>query len=91
MPVHTFEVEAPTLETSRPIGPEEHYVNLPVNKEIADALEVDGRAEVKFSGIIKEIDSGYDADDNYSIRVAVKRVSVEPENEFTDLSQDDDD
>lgn len=90
MPVHEFEM--PTLESNQPIGPEEHYVHLPVSKEIADILDVDGRAEVKFSGIVKEIDSGYGADDdNYSIRIAVKRVSVEPENEFTDLSQDDDD
>ena len=85
------EMDMPTLETDRPMGPEEHYVTLPVNKEIADVLVVDGRAEVKFSGTVKEIDAGYDAEGEYTIRVAVKRISVEPENEFTDLSQDDDD
>jgi hypothetical protein len=90
MPIHEFEM--PTFEDSVPMGPEEEFVHLPVNKEIADALDVDGRAEVKFSGIVKEIDAGFGgSDDHYSIRIAVKRVSVEPENEFTDLSQDDDD
>lgn len=89
MPVHEFEM--PTLESDRPIGPEEHTVYLPVNKEIADLLNVDERAEVKFNGIVKEIDAGYgESDENYSIRVSIKRVSVEPENEFTDLSKDDD-
>lgn len=88
MPTHEFEM--PTFEDSRPIGPEEHTVYLPVSKEIADLLNVDERAEVKFSGVVKEIDAGFSEDDNYSIRVAIKRVSVEPENEFTDLSKDDD-
>lgn len=87
MPI--YEMEMPTLETHRPMEPEEHYVTIPVNKEIADELEVDGRAEVKFSGTVKEIDAGYDAEGEYTIRIAIKRVSVEPENEFTDLSQDD--
>lgn len=88
MPVHEFEM--PTLEDSQPIGPEEHYVHLPISKEIMEALEVDGRAEVKFSGIVKELDAGYGSDDTYNMRIAVKRISVEPENEFTDLSKDDD-
>lgn len=88
MPVHEFEM--PTLEDSIPVGPEEHTVYLPVSKEIADLLNVDERAEVKFNGVVKEIDAGYGEDDNYSIRVSIKRVSVEPENEFTDLSKDDD-
>ena len=87
MPI--YEMEMPTLETHRPMEPEEYYVTIPVNKEIADELEVDGRAEVKFSGTVKEIDAGYDAEGEYTIRIAIKRVSVEPENEFTDLSQDD--
>lgn len=87
----TYEFTFPTLEDSRPIGPEEHYVNLPVNKEIADALDVDGRAQVEFTGVIKEIDAGYDgSDDEYSIRIAIKKVSVYPENEFSELSRDDD-
>jgi hypothetical protein len=88
MPVHEFEMQ--TL-ADMPMAPEEEYVTIPVNKEIADAISVDGRAEVKFSGIVKEIDAGYSAEDTYTIRLAVKRVSVNPENEFTDLSQDDED
>lgn len=88
MPVYEFEM--PTLEDSIPHGPEEQYVTLPINKEIADALAVDVMAEVTFSGIVKEIDAGYDTEDkNYSIRIAVKRIEIYPENEFTELSKDD--
>jgi hypothetical protein len=88
MPTHEFEM--PTLQDSMPMEPEEHSVTLPVSKEIADLLTVGERAEVKFYGIVKEIDSGYSAEDDYSIRVAIKRITVEPDNEFTDLSRDDD-
>ena len=88
MPVYEFEM--PTMEDNVPVGPEEHYVHLPVNKEIAEALSVDGRTEVTFNGVVKEIDAGYDAsDENYSIRIAVKKIEVYPENEFTELSKDD--
>lgn len=88
MPV--YELEFPTLETAQPMGPEEHSVHLPINKEIADVLELDGRAEVSFTGIVKEISAGYDnSDDNYSLRIDIKKIEVYPENEFTELSKDD--
>lgn len=88
MPV--YEIEMPTLEEMVPHGPEERYVDLPINKEIADVLSVDGIAEVTFTGVVKEIDAGYDTEvDNYSIRIAVKRIEIYPENEFTELSMDD--
>lgn len=88
MPVYEFEM--PTHADILPNGPEEQYVTLPVNKEIADALTVDGIAEVTFTGVVKEIDAGYDTEDsNYSIRIAVKKIEIYPENEFTELSRDD--
>jgi len=88
MPVYEFEF--PTLQDSLPMGPEEHSVHLPINKEIAEALEVDGRAEVTFQGVIKEISAGYNNnDDDYSLRIDVKKIEVYPENEFTELSKDD--
>jgi len=86
----TYEFEFPTLQTDMPMEPEEHSVHLPINKEIAEALEVDGRAEVKFTGIIKEISAGYNNnDDDYSLRIDIKKIEVYPDNEFTDLSKDD--
>jgi hypothetical protein len=88
MPIYEFTF--PTLEDMQPMGPEEHDVHLPINKEIAEALEVDGRAEVTFNGTVKEISAGFDAsDDNYSIRIAITKIEVYPENEFTELSKDD--
>lgn len=88
MPVYEFEF--PTLQTDMPMESEEHSVHLPINKEIADALEVDGRAEVTFTGIVKEISAGYDnSDDNYSLRIDVKKIEIYPENEFSELSKDD--
>ena len=87
----TYEIPTPSLEEMQPFGPEEEFVTLPINKEIADELTVDGRVEVIFQGVVKEIDSGFSMDERYSMRVAVKKIEAYPENEFTELSKDDDD
>ena len=89
MPVYEF--EGAQLNDTVPSEPQEETVYLPINKEIADLLEVDGRVEFTANGVVREIDSGYGGEERYSIRVAIKRVEVYPENEFTELSKDDDD
>ncbi len=84
----TYEFPVPTIE-SEVQSVAEHSVHLPINKEIADELKVDGRAEVRFTGVIKEIDSGFSDDSDYSIRIDISKIEVYPENEFTELSDDD--
>ena len=74
-----------------PVEPQEEVVYLPINKEIADLLAVDMKVEFTAHGVVQELDSGYGGDDKYSMRVAIKRVEVYPENEFSTLSKDDDD
>lgn len=89
MPI--YEIPTPSLEEMQPLGPEEEFVHLPINKEIADELTVDGQVEVTFQGVVKEIDAGFGPDDRYSMRVAVTKIEAYPDNEFTELSKDDDD
>ena len=84
----TYEIAVPTIESDvQQVA--EHQVHLPINKEIADELSVDVQAEVRFIGIVKEIDSGFSDDDDYSIRIAVSKIEVYPTNEFTELAEDD--
>lgn len=87
MPI--FEIAVPSIESDiQEVA--EHQVHLPINKEIADELSVDIQAEVRFIGIVKEIDAGFsDDDDNYSMRIAVSKIEVYPTNEFTELAEDD--
>ena len=87
----TYEIPTPSLEEMQPLGPEEEFVTLPINKEIADELTVDGRVEVTFQGVVKDIDAGFGMDDRYTMRVAVKKIEAYPDNVFTELSKDDDD
>ncbi len=84
----TYEFPVPTIE-SEVQAVAEHSVHLPISKEIADELKVDGRAEVRFTGVIKEIDSGYSDDADYSMRIDISKIEVYPENEFSELSEDD--
>lgn len=86
MPI--YEIPVPTVEADvQPVA--EHQIHIPINKEIADELAVDIQAEVRFIGIVKELDAGFSDDDDYSMRIAVSKIEVYPTNEFTELAEDD--
>ena len=84
----TFEVSYPTIEPEV-VSSEVHSIYLPISKELANALGIDERVHVRATGIVKEVSAGFSDSSDYSLRLDVKRVEVDTENEFESLSRDD--
>ena len=88
---HTHEIEPSTIDSdSVPSLDYKHTVYLPISKEIMEELQVDDIIHIKLQGKVRELSSGYDDSDDYSLSVSVSRVTVDTENEFEKLSMDDD-
>jgi len=81
----TFEVEYPTIEPEV-VSSEVHSIYLPISAELAKSLGVDDRVHVRATGIVKEVSAGFSDSSDYSLRLDVKRVEVDTENEFEKLS-----
>jgi hypothetical protein len=87
----THEIQPDTIEPdSVPSNDYKHSVYLPISKEIMEELQVDDIIHIKFQGKVRELSSGYNDSDDYSLSVSVSRVTVATENEFEKLSLDDD-
>lgn len=89
MSVETHEIEFPTAEPDI-VSSDVHSIYLPISKELAESLTVGDRIHVRASGIVKEVSAGYMDSDDYNLRLSIKRVEVDTENEFEVLSRDDD-
>jgi hypothetical protein len=86
--VHEVDVAPIVPETA---STETYSIHLPVSKELAEEiLDVGDRVHISATGIVKELSSGYMDTPDYSMRLDIKKVSVETENEFEQLSKDDD-
>jgi hypothetical protein len=86
----SHEVQVSQVEPAAdvPVNPS-HSIYLPVNEEIAKALQIEQTAHVSFDGIVKEVDAGYDDSDHYSIRLDVQRVNIKHENLFEEMARED--
>jgi len=89
MATETFEVDFPTIEPET-VSSEVHSIYLPIGKDLAESLTVGDRVHIRATGIVKEISAGFMDSDDHSLRLDVKRVEVDTENEFEVLSRDDD-
>lgn len=89
MPEYEIPAAPPSAETG--VNPT-YAIYLPINKEIADAIEVDALVEISFKGIVREISNDDDPSrpDAYSMRVGISSIMVYDENEFEKMSRDDD-
>jgi len=87
----TFEIDLPPIQPET-VSSEVHSIFLPISKELAEALDIDERVSISATGIVKELSAGYtDHIDDYSLRLDIKRVTVDRETIFEKLSRDDDD
>jgi len=86
-----YEIPAAPPSSEAPTTNPTFAIFLPINKEIADAIDVDAKIEVLFKGIVREIsnDENPDRPEAYSMRVAISSIDVYDENEFEKLSRDD--
>lgn len=89
MPEYEIPAAPPSAETG--VNPT-YAIYLPINKEIADAIEVDALVEISFKGIVREISNDDDPGrpDAYSMRVGISSIMVYDENEFEKMSREDD-
>lgn len=85
----TFEIDLPPIQQET-ASSEVHSIYLPISKELAEALDIDERIHISATGIVKELSAGYSDSEDYSLRLDIKRVTVEKENVFEELSKDDD-
>lgn len=90
MPTETHEIDLPPI-IPETVSSEVHSIYLPISKELAeDILSVGDRVHISATGIVKELDAGFSDSSDHSMRLDIKRVTVETENEFEKLSKDDD-
>ena len=90
MPKYEIPAAPPSAQTAT--ANPTYAIYLPINGEIAEALEVDAPVEVSFRGIVTELsnDDNPDRPDAYSMRVSISAIEVYDENEFEKMSRDDD-
>lgn len=86
-----YEIPAAPPSAEKGVNPT-YAIYLPINKEIADAIEVDALVEISFKGVVREISNDDDPDrpDAYSMRVGINSIMVYDENEFEKMSRDED-
>lgn len=67
-----------------------YAIYLPINKDIADSIDVDANIEVTFKGVVKalERDEYSERPDAYSMRVSIKAIEVYDENEYEKMARD---
>jgi len=86
-----YEIDLPPIQPET-VSSEVYSIHLPISKELAEALDIDERISIEASGIVKELSAGFtDHINDYSLRLDIKRVTVEREGVFEELSRDDDD
>ena len=87
-----YEIPAAPPSAQEPDVNPTYAIYLPINGEIAEAIEVDALIEVHFKGIVRAIerDDYSDRDDAYSMRVGINSIEVYDENEYEKMSRDED-
>ena len=65
---------------------------IPASKEIIEALELDMEIQVTMVGKVKSLsnDDSYKDENEYSFSFTPRRVSVDAENEYTELAKEND-
>ena len=87
----TYEIE-PDKPSEEATGLSAPNLWVPVNKEIIDKLDVDMEVQVVMVGVVKSLsndDSATDSDE-YSFSFVPRKVSVDAENEYTELAKEND-
>ena len=85
----TYEIDFPPINPETVVS-EVHSIFLPISQELAEALAVDERIHISATGIVKELSAGFSDSNDYSLRLDIKRVTIDRENVFEELSKDDD-
>ena len=85
-----YEIDLPPIVPDT-VSSEVHSISLPIPKELAERLDIDERIHIRATGIIKELSAGLSDSEMYSLRMDIRMVTIERENEFEVLSRDDDD
>ena len=89
MPKYTIPTTTPSDEAT----PFEYSfsVYLPVNKEIADTVDVDDVVEIHLKAVVKGLNNREQSNDadRYEIQIELREVDVYGENEYENMARED--